>query len=346
MTFIKKLVKVRFPMFDREFANHNFITEAFTRVWGEVPNTLSEVKINTLDGRIEIYFNWEDHTSKIIENTIKNDYFTTRFTDEKFAKKVIEEKYIDLECNIKLLRNDNYQINLTEGEIRVIAYHIENLIFQFFLAMNIATPGSFNPFSRELQVNSHFEIYEYSSSCIESAWIESTDNGWPTISSIEISRVWNWIQSLNLGYRQIAQNRTERALFSILHLCKEDKVSPTQLIWISFALEALYDTPKAQINKTLIERISLVLGIPDDIKRKYKKKINEFYDLRSRFVHGELDIATPLSNEILDDKCSEYQAIIIEYCDFGLSIILATLQKMIQNEWKTLHFEENYYGDG
>ncbi|MBM7584650.1 hypothetical protein JOC86_001187 [Bacillus pakistanensis] len=140
-------------------------------------------------------------------------------------------------------------------------------------------------------------------------------------------------------------NGTESALFSILNICREGYVSPTQLIWISSALEALYDTLKGQISRTLVDRIELFLGIPENGKKKFKKKIREFYNLRSRFVHGELEIAHPMYKNILDEKFSDYETQLLENCDFGLSIVIATLQKMIKNKWTCINFKEQYFGN-
>lgn len=54
--------------------------------------------------------------------------------------------------------------------------------------MNLCTPGSFNCYSRNLQETETYEIYSYSSSIIESAWIESVNKGWPKIKK--------WIYSM------------------------------------------------------------------------------------------------------------------------------------------------------
>jgi hypothetical protein len=349
MSVITKKITLRFPMFDRCYGDYILITEEFSKVWREVPAVLSEIKQETDFGLLSITLDWEKHIPMIIENNLKNfytleDYLLGKFTEEEFLANNINDNFIDLDCYIKLNNLNNNRRELNERENRIINYYVENILFQIFLAMNLSTPGSFNSYSRELLAEAGLEIYELSSSSIESAWINSINDGWPQISRLELGEVWRWIQSLGLGSRQIAQNRTERALFSILHLCKDGKVNPTQLIWISLALEALYDTPKAQINKILLERIFLFLGIPEDNKKKFKKKIREFYDLRSRFVHGELDIDNPLANNILDNKLYDYESIILEYCDFGLSIVIATLQKMIKNQWVNLVFKESYIG--
>nr|WP_276519772.1 HEPN domain-containing protein [Bacillus infantis] len=211
--------------------------------------------------------------------------------------------------------------------------------------MNISTPGSFNCYSRHLYSLGSIDIYNYSSSTIESAWIESINFGWPTIKRLDLSDVWIWIQQLKLTGRQIAFNSTDSSLFSILNICREENVNPTQLIWVSSALEGLYDTPKGQISKTLVDRIILFLGVPENGKRKFKKRIRELYDLRSRFVHGELEVAHPVYKLNPLENINEYEGILISNIDFGVSIIIATLQKMIEMKWTKIKFYEQIQGE-
>ncbi|WP_026701722.1 HEPN domain-containing protein [Salibacterium aidingense] len=340
-----------FPLFERSASDYKLITKSFSKVWGEVPGVLSKIDLDSKIGSLILNIDWEEHIPVILEKNAINSFFTIenyfsgKFTEEQlweFGQNNNFPDCIDVNCLVKVdtTKNANYSI---EKIVRVIEYYIENIFFQIFLTLNLSAPGSFDSYN-PTNAKTNLELHKYSSSQLETAWINSINLGWPEIESLELSKVWAWMESLEFGSRQIAKNRTEKALFSILHFCCEEKVSPTQLIWISLALEALYDTPKGQINRIFLDRIILFLNIPENNKKVYKKKIRDFYDLRSRFVHGDLDIENPLKNNVLDNSIFDYDSIILENCAFGLSIVIATLQKMIKNQWNSLDFYESYKG--
>lgn len=88
----------------------------------------------------------------------------------------------------------------------------------------------------------------------------------------------------------------------------------------------------------------MFLELPLVNSRKLKKKIRDFYEIRSRFVHGELDISHPTNNDILDKSLDSYTNNLLENYYFGFSIVLATIQKMIANNWNEIRFSENYTG--
>ena len=110
------------------------------------------------------------------------------------------------------------------------------------------------------------------------------------------------------------------------------------LVWNAHALESLYGKPKYQISKTLWRRISLFLELPDNEQEYFTNRFREFYSLRSRFVHGELDISHPLENNVLDHRIFDKEGYILDNVGFSFCIIIATLQKMIKSDLKTLKF--------
>ena len=134
-----------------------------------------------------------------------------------------KHEYLELSCIISCDIN-NLEINDNDVE-RILFYHIENIFSQVFLAMNLSTPGCFNWYSNELKAKSNLDIYRFSSSEFEIAWIESIKEGWPLIERVELNKTWKWIKGLNLGYKQITENSIERVLYSILIICQENRVS-------------------------------------------------------------------------------------------------------------------------
>lgn len=341
---IFKVFDISFPLFQREDSSEIKVKiENFSYLWRQVSSVFSNILLETDHGLLEINFEWDKHIELILEKNNHNAYYTIQnyfrggFSEEQFTE--INSQFpeiITLSCCVTF-ENENLSEN-------IILQYIEQVIIQIFLTMNLSMPGSFNCYSLELATKSSLQIYKFSSSELDAACTDSLTNGWPNIELLNLKQVWDWVQKLKLGSRQIANSRIERALFSILHFCREDQVTPNQLIWVSLALETLYDTPKGQINKILLERISLFLEIPEQNRNTYKKRIRDFYELRSRFVHGDLDIDNPLANTVLDKNIWEYGRVLIDSYNFGISIVIATIQKMIKNQWQSLDFYEKFDG--
>ncbi|WP_053362561.1 HEPN domain-containing protein [Bacillus sp. FJAT-27251] len=342
MTNTSRLIKVKFPIFQRSQGVFCLTSDEFITTWKEVPDVLSEVKIETKNGLIRVFFDWDKHIETIKEFERLNSYYTLEnlyrnvFTEQDIPQKLLNEDILEIDCFIEFTTLNGKEVLDEEYVDRIIEHYLENLLVLIFLTANISAPGCFDCFSHDLRSESGLELYEFSSSVLESARENGKEHKLFRLDRVELDTVWNWITNLELGYRQIAFNTTERALFSLLHVCKENQITPTTIIWTSLALEALYDTPKSQITKTLFRRILLFLDIKEKDKKTFRKKLYDFYNFRSRFVHGDFNINNPLSNTILEEKIWSYESEILEASYFGLSIVLATIQKMIVNNLKSI----------
>jgi hypothetical protein len=298
--------------------------------WDEASNIFSHIVFPSSNGFIEAQIEWTK-----ARDIIK------KFTElEKMpAKEALaeleswEQKFED----VALICTMSAPVNERPEEIqrRILGHYLEIFLHQFFLTMNLSSPGCCNFHNTSFEIDRDFSPYEINldSGTIEGAWIESLKNGWPKIESIPM-----------VG-QKIARSGTERALFALLHVCRQTYFDPNMLMWIAHMLEALYDTPVTLIHKFLQDRIFLVLGEPATFKRNFTKKIREFYNLRSEFVHGDLDIIHPASEGDLDEGVNKYDIKFMESIDFGLAIGLATLQRQIAEKWKDIKFSETYYGN-
>ncbi|WP_339785356.1 hypothetical protein NSQ38_28220 [Paenibacillus sp. FSL R7-0313] len=343
----EKEFHIPFPVFGRNCIEEKLITQCMMNVWDEITSTISSFTIHTDDKQINVSIDWGMHL-----NTIKEKIFTDAMSMKEYIKnnhnfldeENSSDEYLELVCRISCRQLDELNSQASDIELK---YYLENTFYHVFLMINLSAPGAFNPYSPFLKSreNLGLELYKLSSFDFENSWINSIEVGWPSISYIPFPKVWAWYSQLNIGTRQIASTRLERALFSLLHCSlSEGGISPTDLIWVSHALESLYDTPNGLINRILVDRISMFLELPLVNSRKLKKKIRDFYEIRSRFVHGELDISHPTNNDILDKSLDSYTNNLLENYYFGFSIVLATIQKMIANNWNEIRFSENYTG--
>jgi hypothetical protein len=225
------------------------------------------------------------------------------------------------------------------------AHHLEQFLYEAFLTMNLAAPGSADFRSpRTAATTKEMVNLDLSSHLLEHAWVQSLRNGWPKIKPVPLSRTKAWLNSFQIGLRQRADSRMERALFALLHLSRRQVDDPATLIWLAHALEALYGTPKSAIVESLRRRICEVLQVPAERQKAVRKSISRFYDARSAFVHGNFPITHPHENEVLDKAIDQYRAEIIELIDFTSAIVIATIQLHIIKGWKEILFQEKWAG--
>lgn len=199
----------------------------------------------------------------------------------------------------------------------------------------MSSPGGCNVYAKvKSKYTNYSSTIELNSILLMSAWEDSLLNNGPTISKLPLDKCWKWFQKLDIRYRQIAKNSTEMALFALLSLCLEENVFVTNLIWLTHIFEALYEVKGNNIKCRLAEKIFIFLDQPD--YHNFKEKIIGLYNIRNKFVHGNFGIAHPSRNEILDRDYDSYVNNLINYEEFGFEIVIATFQKMITNDLKSI----------
>jgi hypothetical protein len=228
-----------------------------------------------------------------------------------------------------------------------------------FLAINLSLPGACDfrdaliyPKTPDVETsqryNNHFPYHiDLFTTIFEYGLDTSIEMKWPLISVVPLKDVWSWLQKVDRLTSSSAETSAQKALYALLHCCSIP-IRPygdlVELVWFAHAMESLYDTPSDAILKTLRERVFLLLGEPVENGKKIRKLINQFYDLRSSFVHGEYEILKP-SWLSLDASIVAYDREGGNKSKFLISsILIATLQKMILNNWSGLLFHELFSG--
>ena len=223
-------------------------------------------------------------------------------------------------------------------------YVVLSFIDNLFICSNLSFPGILNLYkTRIFGEKDFYEDFFLGSVFFESVWeVSKTFHNWPKIQRIPLKKVFNWSKSLEINLTPIAENNIERALYSLLEISNNlSNDNPTIVVWITNALEAVYNIKSGDpIIKYLKRRIFLHLG-QSEHTRKINKSINEFYAYRSSFVHGDLKIlrlgAFKYYNE---EKISDYYNSLWKLINFGNTLLISTLQKMILQNYKELEFEE------
>lgn len=165
------------------------------------------------------------------------------------------------------------------------------------------------------------------------------DGRWPPLSHLMVSDVKEWAGKIRGKNNLIPQSRMEKFLFSFLNICRSE-INPTVIVWVFYCLESLYSTKTGENKAALLRRIAEVLKPNEKQYAMLRKKLNDMYDVRSSLVHGGFDIIHPMHNERLDPRIDKIMDSIHENACFGVQIIIATTQLMIQNNWLELNFKE------
>lgn len=347
--------------------NEDEVFRSFMQTWNEVKEIFSNFTIEAQDYSIDFTIDWEPILQITRYESIINSMINDRNFEELklippdliiMEKSIYPDVYFEIEtgkyarlapdwnkATITCKARAHKEFMSEEIARRQIGHYLENFLYQLFIIMNIASPGSINlhkiildagqPIEYEINLDGNLFEYAYEISYI---------NNWPKINFIPLIKVWEWYNSLNIKTKQVASNRIERALFSLLNYSSEDTDNPMIFIWLTSTLEALYDLPTSLINKLLKERIYLFLEIPKENSKKLRNEIDNIYNVRSRIAHGEYSVYHPSLNDLFDSKVIDHIMALSDTSAFCLSIILATLQKLIVNNWKEIKFEENIKG--
>ena len=267
-----------------------------------------------------------------------NNYELKTFVD--MSQKVKFSMSVNNHYEFLITGKPNFEIvdDITE---RNISHRIENFIFHLFFIANIAVPGILELYNAQVLVgNNKSRKINMWASMFSIAMEKSLDEKWPTIKILDFMDVNKWYSKFNFMSRQKALNNTETAIFAIMQVAAMEHNDISNVIKYSLALEAIYNLPSYQIVQILINRIFMLLGEPSHNKKKHKKDIREFYDLRSRIAHGNFKINHPYNNSLLDDSVEEIVVSIINSENTVMKILLATIQTMISKNIHRLNYEE------
>lgn len=226
-----------------------------------------------------------------------------------------------------------------------IDYTIESYIHDCFLMLNLCAPGSCD-FGRGtlsqtrlpeeiILSNVHFEI----------ALLGSFRTHWPEIRTLALAQTVDWFYSVRGGIGQVPKNPMEKVLFALLHIAKID-TNPMMVIWLFYAFESLFQTRVGENFSSLVRRIILLLELDADQSKILRQHLRSLYDMRSAIIHGGFEIAHPMHNEMLHRRVDESYQRMSAATDYGLTVLVASVQNVISRRWKYPHFTEGISDTG
>ena len=221
---------------------------------------------------------------------------------------------------------------------RKFAAEVQGLLYGLILAANVAKPGS-------------FEVGEGMIFCGKQ-WVYSTDQvitdlqfaeqftqeyQWPPIRELPLNQVLSWHPFI--GNRETTGVRTgklARGLHALSYafgeLGADSEVSV--LMYALVGLEALYTDSHDGIAEQVSKRAQVLLG---ELKN-FKKALKQMYNIRSRFIHGDLDFPPSFVPFMESSYTTEYQEV-ENSANLAVMVLLATLQEMCSRGLHELSFK-------
>lgn len=233
--------------------------------------------------------------------------------------------------------DDNILSNYDNKDITVIRTFIADdfvdLIYELLLQTNLAKPGSLISSKGIVSVNNinWMEIYEFDFPIFE-AFDLTYGPKYPEIPLLKTNEIRNNFKSLGISFYSDHYTKLELALNCLTYVLSPNLSDPERLVYNLIALETLFTSSSYSISEQLNEKVQLYL----EEKGDHKKALKKMYDVRSRFLHGDLQIRpyflynNTMGNKVEDD--------IRDSLLVASKILIRTLQKMIIEKRVELNF--------
>lgn len=234
--------------------------------------------------------------------------------------------------------------NGTNADADMAQSVVENILHDVFLMMNISAPGCCDFYRATLQGPKYLSDISISNIQFESALLPHLDRGWPTSKVLELATVISWFRSVRSGTSQVPQNPMERVLFALLHMARME-TSPMIVIWFFYAIESLLQTSTGENFAAIVRRLALLIEANEKQTDSIRKDMRKLYDIRNSIVHGGFQVSHPAHNEMLDKMVEDNFSKILESTEFGLAILLNSIQITIERGWKFPKFGETLNGE-
>ncbi len=220
--------------------------------------------------------------------------------------------------------------------------HIEKIMDDFYqqiqnfkIAVNISYPGLLEIRETETYINN--KHYKYSNKPLSSLLISVTEanrDEWPKINIINISKSWNWLKHRKGFIKGMSTNSIERALSALTYIY--DCYSYEDLFYSIIGIEAIYVRSKQGILEQIKEKSKAIFGEPKD----YMKRLKYMYNVRSRFMHGELNFPPRYcpyndTQEFIQFEDKEY----LNALNMAQALLITSIQQFVLINTEEIEFE-------
>jgi hypothetical protein len=199
--------------------------------------------------------NWTKVTEYFKKHQVENGVFQTALAEnKKDSGKLIP----NIDSNLKLIANIKiHGENEFSKSKWYPSFFLEKYIYDVFFILNMSIPGSCEFLN--LKFKDESERFYLSAFNFELGYEDFLNNKKICISELPVETVYNWYKELSLNVKQKSDLPIEKAIFSLLHICKSE-MDVTSIIWIFHALEAIYGTRVGEGFTNLIDRMTTLFS--------------------------------------------------------------------------------------
>lgn len=292
--------------------------DTFNRMLKELNNMEIEMPINGIETNVKLVIETNERESPLLIMTMKVNREKYIYKDEKKFEKMGEDKEF-----LELVHIEN------------VVEDFKKQIQNFKMAVNISYPGLLEVYGVEIYING---IKEFNSNNVLSSLLisvnEAKRDNWPKMEIIDIKRTWNWLKKRKSFINGMSSNAIERALCALSYIY--DCYSYEDLFYAMIGIEAIYARNKEGILQQIKEKSRAIFGEPSD----YMKRLKHMYNVRSRFIHGELNFPP---RYCMDGDTKEF----IEFADkqyfdsknFAQAILISSIQQFVIRDTDEIEFE-------
>lgn len=319
-------------------------------IWGVEGNGYSDEaerlinELLSLSGKIK--YPVDDDLQFLFEFAELNESDFKQFNIYQSASDLIPRRYLKISSKFKyklLSLHDQHGNTASFSDEQLVSITSEHYIAIFeksiidlIIALNIASPGVIRTLNGVISLdgNKH-KFFKQINNYLWEASQQARNIGWPTISSLNFLDVWKWLLSVPGFIDGFGKGKTGRALAAFSYLFSKSDNFFERMIWSIIGLESLYGESSISIRKQLLDKTEVVIGS----RAKYKKNIGKMYDLRSRYLHGDVDFP---ARHFIFDAMSEYEQFLRDISNAEATfsaVLVATLQEMIKRNIYELTFK-------
>lgn len=222
-----------------------------------------------------------------------------------------------------------------------IVHEVESTVYDIVLAANLAFPGSVSTDEGYIFADGHYEFgCDRMESNLSFATEYALNTGWPTLRPLAFQDVWVWLNRFSL-LRGCGETPLSRAFNAYTHLFDDSvRGHSANLFWALLGLEALFKRGNAGAAEQLTQKSQLLLGQRD----QFKRHLRAMYDIRSRFVHGELGFPGRYYPYDASEQFEKFQRDVDVPTFLAQITLVASLQELVLRNWSILEFSYQLAG--
>jgi hypothetical protein len=199
------------------------------------------------------------------------------------------------------------------------------------LAANIARPARFesNPFWAGAGTGPSDLRTSIDPKCRDLA----AEYAWPPLLDIPLARTYKWLLGLPGFDRKVGAGPVGRAVAALSYVALEEEHA--EMVWPLVGLEALYGRGKEGLQRQLLEKSEVFLGR----RKAFKQKFQDMYDVRSRFLHGDMDLPFAHAPDFATDEHEAFDEASEHTAALSTAILVASLQKLVMEDRYDFEFK-------